>query len=165
MNSLHAPNGIEICKHRIDKNDLCRIIVFNWLKWKKLSFFFNFPVSHFLRIVSVTTTSHVNAFLVTFFVPICHCILLLVFSRPSRSFPRLFTSFVLICPVWSIVARRRVRWRGDMLVAVKGSQLLELLPEGNFKHQGTEQARILSVRPSGRSRCDMRGRRGGWGWK
>lgn len=53
---------------------------------------------------------------------------------------------------------------GDVLAAVKRSQLLELPPEGNFKHQGTEEARILSVRPSagssGRNRCDMKG----WRW-
>lgn len=56
-------------------------------------------------------------------------------------------------------------WKGDVLAAVKRSQLLELPAGGNLKHQGTEEARILSVCPSagssGRSRCDMKGRRGG----
>jgi hypothetical protein len=60
-----------------------------------------------------------------------------------------------------------VEQRGDTVAAVKKSQLLELPPDGNFRHQGTGHARVLSVHPpggfSGRSRCDMRGKDGGVG--
>jgi hypothetical protein len=93
--------------------------------------------------VFVTNTFHVNVFFVTFFVPY------LSLNSPSRLFTAvalLSPSVYFICSHLSCLvygARRRVWWKGDMLAAVKESQLLEFPPEANFKHQGTKKARIL----------------------